>query len=299
MLSDKVKKNLIIGTASFQSRYGLTKRYNPDFRKQIEIIKYAQKNDISYIDTANTYEGVEKKLGKIGLKKFKIITKIKLPNFNKIQKESIIQKLIYDQVDRSLKNLKIKKFHCILLHAGEVLKTCNGKIIYKCLLSLRSSKKTEKIGISIYDPIKTIPIIKEYALDIIQAPFNLFDQRILSKKFIKLVNKKKMEIHIRSIFLQGLLTLEKSTRPKYFLKWKKLFNTFDKIKERKKISGTNLCIMNALFLKKIKKKIILGINSKKQLEEILNIKLIKKFKIGKSLYSNSEELIYPYLWPKI
>ncbi len=95
MLSDKVKKNLIIGTASFQSRYGLTKRYNPDFRKQIEIIKYAQKNDISYIDTANTYEGVEKKLGKIGLKKFKIITKIKLPNFNKIQKESIIQKLIY------------------------------------------------------------------------------------------------------------------------------------------------------------------------------------------------------------
>jgi len=136
-------------------------------------------------------------------------------------------------------------------------------------------------------------------LDIIQAPFNLFDQRILSKKFIKLVNKKKMEIHIRSIFLQGLLTLEKSTRPKYFLKWKKLFNTFDKIKERKKISGTNLCIMNALFLKKIKKKIILGINSKKQLEEILNIKLIKKFKIGKSLYSNSEELIYPYLWPKI
>jgi aryl-alcohol dehydrogenase-like predicted oxidoreductase len=299
MLSDKVKKNLIIGTASFQNGYGLTKKHNPSLKKQLEIIKYAQKNNINYIDTANAYEGVEKKLGKIGLRKFKLITKINLPNFSKIQKKNVIQKIIYDQVDRSLKNLKIKQFHCILLHAGEVLKTSNGKIIYECLLSLKFNKKTKKIGISIYDPIKTLPIIKKFDLDIIQVPFNLFDQRVLSKEFVKIVNKKKIEVHIRSIFLQGLLILEKNDRPKYFLKWKKLFKRFDEIKERNKISGTDLCIMNALFLKKIQKKIVLGINSKKQLEEILNIKLIKDFEIQKSLCSNSKELIYPYLWPKI
>ena len=205
MLLDKVKKNLIIGTASFQSGYGLTKKHNPNSEKQFEIIKYAKKNGINFIDTANAYRGVEKKLGKIGLKKFKIISKIKLPNFDKIQKKNIVQKIIYDQVDKSLKNLKIKQFYCILLHAGEVLGTANSKIIYECLLSLKISKKTEKIGISIYDPIKTMPIIKKYNLDIIQAPFNLFDQRILSKEFVKIVNKKKIEIHIRSIFLQGLL----------------------------------------------------------------------------------------------
>ena len=49
--------------------------------------------------------------------------------------------------------------------------------------------------------------IKQNNFDIVQFPMNVFDQRLLDKRIGNLIKKKKIEVHIRSIFLQGLLTL--------------------------------------------------------------------------------------------
>ena len=50
-----------------------------------------------------------------------------------------------------------------------------------------------------------------------QFPFNVFDQRILDKKIQNLLIKKKIKVHMRSIFLQGLLLLPQKNQKNFLL----------------------------------------------------------------------------------
>ena len=45
-------------------------------------------------------------------------------------------------------------------------------------------------------------------IDVIQAPLNVLDQRIDHSKNLNFLKRKKIEIHVRSIFLQGVLVDE-------------------------------------------------------------------------------------------
>ena len=48
-------------------------------------------------------------------------------------------------------------------------------------------------------------ILKIFKPDIIQCPINIFDNRLTKNNFLKRFSDKGIEIHARSIFLQGLL----------------------------------------------------------------------------------------------
>ena len=43
----------------------------------------------------------------------------------------------------------------------------------------------------------------------IQCPFNVFDQRLISSGAYKRMKARGIKVHVRSIFLQGLLLKEK------------------------------------------------------------------------------------------
>ena len=59
--------------------------------------------------------------------------------------------------------------------------------------------------------------MSNYNLDVIQCPFNILDKRILTSGWYDKLKNKEKEIHIRSIFLQGLL-VNKLFYKKKFLK---------------------------------------------------------------------------------
>ena len=73
------------------------------------------------------------------------------------------------------------------------------------MVSIKKKGYVKKIGISMYNFNKAIEVIKNFKIDIIQLPYNLIDRRLENKKFLKLARKRKVEIHVRSVFLQGLL----------------------------------------------------------------------------------------------
>jgi len=62
-----------------------------------------------------------------------------------------IKKWLKKRVMISLKNLKIKKFECLLLHDANSLLSKNGDEIYKSINNIKTNAFTNKIGISIYD----------------------------------------------------------------------------------------------------------------------------------------------------
>ena len=51
---------------------------------------------------------------------------------------------------QSLKNLKIKKFDCLLLHSADSLLSKDGDEFYKCIKNIKKDKLTNRIGLSIY-----------------------------------------------------------------------------------------------------------------------------------------------------
>ena len=292
MISLKDRKKIILGTASFDKNYGINKSIFFKKDEKNSLLKKCVQNKILYIDCSENYNSAMSYFyqNKGILKKFKVIYKINIKNCSQAS-----EKKLYIKIDNVLKKLKIKNFYCVMLHNGEVLKKKIGPKIHNFLLNLKKIKKTNKIGISTYDINATRSIINKFKFDILQFPYNLFDQRIKTKFFLSFLNKNKIEIHLRSIFLQGLFTLDQKKIPKYFDKWKKNIREVKIISKKYNISIIDLCINHALKLNYKDKKIIIGVKNLHQLNEIINL---KKYKIEnlQKLRVNQKKLILPYLW---
>ena len=207
--------NIILGTAQLMHNYGLAKKRLKanDLKK---ILLYAKKNNCKYIDTAISYKKVNKILGKNNIKNFKIITKIK-----DLNNKNLVNKILF-----SKKELKISKFHAILLHDENELLNSHSKKNYIKLKELKKKGLTNHIGVSAYSFKKTLKIIQKFKIDLLQLPLNLFDRRFLNKKFLRIVKKNKIKIHFRSIFLQGLLLNQHLHKKNTFLKKSKSFKLF-------------------------------------------------------------------------
>jgi aryl-alcohol dehydrogenase-like predicted oxidoreductase len=281
------KKKLIIGTANFSEKYGLDKKKVK--KKDVgKIIKIALKNKILYIDTAQSYQNVEKELGSHNLKKFKIINKIKIPSNTKNIFDTII-----NNVKKSLKLLKISSFEVLLLHNSADLNVKNKLMIIEALKYLRNNYIIKKFGISIYS---TRELDKYYSLlkpQVIQVPLNIFDQRILNSKWIKLLKKDKVEIHARSIFLQGLL-IKKKIPMIFNKKINKHLNLWESWIVKNKIEPYLACLEFVSHQKHIDK-FVVGIENPLQLKEILNFKSKKKYNFDKFLLTDAK-ILHPQNW---
>lgn len=76
--------------------------------------------------------------------------------------------------------------------------------VLKSLKELKEDGIINKIGVSLYENNEAMSVLDNYDLDFIQLPFNLLDNQSQKEDIFEIYKKKKIEIHARSIFLQGL-----------------------------------------------------------------------------------------------
>ena len=67
-----------------------------------------------------------------------------------------------------------------MLHRPEVLLGNQGREVGRELQILKEQGIVSKVGVSIYSPEILTAILRVFEVDIIQVPFNLFDQQVLS-----------------------------------------------------------------------------------------------------------------------
>ena len=280
-----LKKKLMIGSANFTQRYGAdsTKIKKDEIKK---IFNLAKKNNIYQIDTAEAYIN-KKDVFKNVDKKFKFSTKI-IPNSKWVSLE-----FCQNELERHFKIFNSNKIESILFHDVKVLFTKNGLKIFRNLEILKKKKYFKKIGLSIYDTQCLNYIIANYDFDVVQCPYNILDRRILTSGWFDKLNSKGIEIHIRSIFLQGLLVNKNVYKKQYFKKWKKKFSEWFLWLEDNNISPIDYCFSDLLNYDF--DKIIIGINNSKNLEEIINFKTVNKNKMINFSISD-KKLIDPRNW---
>jgi len=280
-----LKKRLVIGSANFTQKYGAD-QIKLNYKEKKKILNLAKKNDICEIDTAKAYLKNKDIFLNID-KKFKFSTKI-MPD-SKWMSLEFCQKKLEDH----FKNLNTNKIETLLFHDFKILFTKAGVNIFKNLEVLKKKKYFKKIGLSIYDTNCLHYINSNYNFDVVQCPYNILDKRILTTGWHDKLKNQGIEIHIRSIFLQGLLVNKSVYKKNYFKKWQKLFFNWFKNLENNNISPIDYCLSDLLNYDF--NKIIIGINNSENLKEIINFKTIGKNKMINFNISDTK-LIDPRNW---
>ena len=269
MNKSQLKKRFIIGSANFTQKYGAdpTKINSIEIKK---ILNLAEKNKIYEVDTAEAYLKSKYTFKKIN-KKFKFSSKISFDH------RWVSLEFCLKSLQTHFKHLSSSRVEVIFFHDIKILFTKNGKKIFKNLQDLKKKKIFNKIGISIYDTQSLDYLTSNYDLDVVQCPYNILDKRILNTGWFYSLRKFGIEVHVRSVFLQGLLVNKSIHKRKYFKKWQKQISQWYAWLENNKVSPIDYClndILNSDF-----DKIVIGINSSDNLKEIINFKKINKNKI--------------------
>ena len=137
--------------------------------------------------------------------------------------------------------------------------------MWSYLERLKSLKKIKKIGFSIYNEKELNEILNiGFIPDLVQLPYSILDRRF-EKSLIRL-KQLGVEIHVRSVFLQGLYFREINSIPKK-LNYLKPF--LEKLHEICKINNISMSSLALNFIKQNKNidKLVIGLDSVSQLKE--------------------------------
>lgn len=200
------QEKLAIGTAQFGLSYGISNQVGQtSFQDVCDILTLANASQIDTLDTAVAYGNSQHVLGQAltqtGLS-FKVVSKLS-------GKEGPIQ----ETVANSLQNLETRNLYGCLFHDFNAFREFPRKL--EELQELQQKGLVNKIGFSLYYPDQAEYLLQQdLHFQLVQVPYSMFDQRF--KTVFKTLKKRGVEIHVRSVFLQGLFFLNSGNTPQYF-----------------------------------------------------------------------------------
>ena len=285
---------IALGTAQFGLPYGISNVNGQVESTEInKILDFARSAGISMLDTAIAYGNSEENIGATDSVGFEIVTK--LPPLTGA--ETSVTSWVRSQTENSLAKLKRKSIYGLLLHNPADLLGVHGNELSESLALLKQDGLVEKVGISIYAPTELDSLISRYMPDIVQAPLNVFDRLLETSGWLTRLSKMNVEVHVRSVFLQGLLIQQPNQRSANFEKWNKEFVKFDSWTESRQVSPLAACLGHVLSYPEIAK-VIVGVTSTNELVEIIAAATVDSQRAPDNLQSSDLELIQPINWNK-
>jgi aryl-alcohol dehydrogenase-like predicted oxidoreductase len=258
---------IVLGTVQLGLDYGVNNtKGKPSLNQAFDILNTAYDNGIKLLDTAEAYGNSQEVIGlfhkKFPTKKFNIISKI---NPLQLNKTTDIEKRIYN----NLTVLGIKQLYTYMFHHYQSLKDNND--IYLKLIQLKKEGLIKKIGVSLYTNQELEDILENYPVfDIVQLPFNLFDNASKRKEILEQAKKRGIEIHVRSVFLQGVFFISLDKLPSKLADLKSPISKILDLSQQTKIA------LNSLALKYVLEKeyidhVLIGVDSSEQLLENISV----------------------------
>ena len=281
---------IVLGGAQLGLPYGILNDGETLSREEVSrILDTAVNHGIDSIDTAIAYGQSESIIGETSQNRFKIISKLPpLP-----VDISNVSEWVHSQVQDSLSRLKCTSLDALLLHRPQDLTGAQGAELYAAIGSLMSKKMIHQFGVSIYSPDDLEGIIGTFDFQVVQAPLNVFDRRILG--VTDQLSALNIEVHARSVFLQGVLIANPKNRPHRFEPWSEHFALFDEWVRSSGVTAMACCIGFALQQPGIAK-LVIGTTSAESLTGIVASIPNTHIKVPTELQSTVENLIDPRFW---
>ena len=201
-----------LGTAQFGLDYGISNRSGQvDEREIREIIAVAEHAGVRVVDTAAAYGDAQDRLGRALAPNhaFRIVTKLPLlPDGLGI---AATDEWVRGTFAASLGRLRAVAVYGLLVHRVADLLGPGGTQLWSTLASIQGDGAVEKIGASVYTAHDLDSLLERYPLQLVQVPLNVFDQRLLESGHLERLKAAEVEVHARSVFLQGLLLMDPDT----------------------------------------------------------------------------------------
>ena len=286
---------LALGTVQFGLPYGISNQVGQVSRAEAKaMLQLAKVNGINTLDTAIAYGDSETCLGEVGTQGFKVVTKLPaVPDSCTDVNAWVVQ-----QVNESLLRLDLTEIHGLLLHRSDQLLGLNGAMLYQALKALKDNGQVQKIGISIYTPTELDALIPRYRFDLVQAPFNLVDQRLCRTGWMRRLKDEDVEIHTRSAFLQGLLLMSQADMPDKFSPWSGLWHTWNQWMLEKEVSAVQASLAFPLKYPEIDR-VVVGADNLSQLAQIVSAANISLQADLPEIHCDDENLINPANWNRL
>ena len=282
---------IVLGTAQFGLDYGITNiKGKVELEEVIAIKDYALKNGITMVDTAKNYGNSERILG--NFQSFEIVTKI---NLSQISAGNFKPGILLDNIKTSLSNLGRQSLYALLIHDPVTLLGENKDFFLQELNFVKKTGLVQKYGISVYSPEEVYEITDQIGIDLVQLPMNIFDQRFLNSGCLKYLSQNNIEVHARSLFLQGALLA--SNTPNLLLNWDSYFIRLRKRCEELGVSLLEYCIDFANSALCEGSSIVIGVTSRKELSDIVGVISRETYKENWEDFACDEiRLIDPRKW---
>jgi len=281
---------MVLGTVQFGLDYGIANQNGKVNANEIRsILNFAHENNINTLDTAKAYGESEESIGNY-------LKERPGKSWNIITKLSSGGGKVTAQIQDSTKKLNVCP-SIVLAHSADFFLNFE---IQKELAELKDKQSIEKFGVSLYNEVEINQVMASTIKpDVIQLPLNILDTRLYRCGVISRLFDKDIEIHVRSVFLQGLFYLPEVELVSRF---SDAVPNLTKLKSIAASGGLTLAELSLLWLVNLKEvsKVIIGVDNADQLRTHLKTlkKDVKPYIIEESLsvcYEN-ENVLNPSLW---
>ncbi len=184
-----------LGTVQFGQAYGVSNTTGQVPKEEAaRILARAAAGGVTLLDTAANYGDAEAVLAELNTAPFRIVTKT-------ISVKNGVEAVIA----RARQSAQTLKPDTLLVHAAADLEDAK---LWPALQALKTEGLFRKIGISTYYNDNPAALAARFKPDVMQLPFSILDQRLLADGSLKRLSELGVEVHARSLFLQGLLFME-------------------------------------------------------------------------------------------
>ena len=287
---------LALGTAQFGLPYGLNNvDGQPSLGAVAAVLREARATGITLLDTAAVYGDAEARLGELHetTQDFAIVTK--LSNSSAAREE----------LRGSLARLGRPAVAGVLFHSALSFRSTDAG--WQALLAARAAGETAKIGLSVYrmehllagDFVGTSNPAAQPGL--LQVPLSVLDQHFLPH-LPYLADECGIEVHVRSVFLQGLLLRDPDRLPAFF---QPLAPKLRRLRALAAEAGIPLNALLLLFAAQTPgvSRVVIGVDSVANLHE--NLRAAEHWATSLTLRPQllnlaeaDDTFILPYTWPK-
>ncbi len=286
---------LALGTVQFGLNYGVANTHGRVSEQEAkDVLALAKRAGIDTLDTAIAYGDSESVLGQLGVADWKVITKLPaMPD-----RVSDVRAWVDQHVKASLLRLNTGRLYGLMLHRPMQLLESQGRALFDALEAVKAEGWVEKTGVSVYDVAELAQLVDQYALDLVQAPLNIWDRRLVDSGWADQLKAAGVELHVRSAFLQGLLLMPPNHRPIKFNRWADVWSVWDRWLENECLTPVQACLGYLSHLSAIDR-VVVGVNTVAQLNQIVETADVKLNSLPEFPTLQDTGLLNPANWDQL
>lgn len=230
----------------------------------VSILNIAREAGIDLLDTAHAYGSSQAVLGDAGAgDRFRIVTK--LPPLTDAAPAAQVEEIVAS----SLAKLHVDRVYGLMLHRAADLDGVRGFDVWRALERLRDRGVVERIGFSAYGPTEAMELLQRFPVGLVQLPLNVFDRRHVQAGTLALCRDRGVEVHVRSVFLQGFALSAPDALRGYLAQWRDALTVFRQHAGRLGLSPLQAALRFALDTAGVDR-VVVGVDSAAQFAQILS-----------------------------